>query len=173
MNYTKYIIRISYNDIFKDKEGDFYESDFLSKGAILSGEEDGINLKVVAYNGFALKIKVGFLKNDFEVAVKEKFADYIANDFTEMALAYESVWLEQMSKHGLIGIGANIILMVYSIFVVPRKFKSKEMLWLSLAYWGIYTMTSVPTFRTSLFYLLLIYYIKSSEMYKEKAMKGT
>jgi hypothetical protein len=86
MNYTKYIIRISYNDIFKDKEGDFYESDFLSKGAILSGEEDGINLKVVAYNGFALKIKVGFLKNDFEVAVKEKFADYIEEQEKECVI---------------------------------------------------------------------------------------
>jgi hypothetical protein len=75
-NYIKPIIKIPHNKLVKNKEGEFYESDFQKKGAILSGEEEGINLKVVAYNGFAFKIKVGFFKNDFEVVIKEKIAEY-------------------------------------------------------------------------------------------------
>ena len=75
-NYLKPIIKIPHNKLVKDNEGDFYESDFIKKGAILSGEEDGIILKAVSYNGFAFKIKVGFYKKDFEVVQKQQFADY-------------------------------------------------------------------------------------------------
>lgn len=75
-NYIKAIIIISYKDIIKDKEGDFYKSDFIKKGAILSGEEEGINLRVIAYNGYAYKIKIGFLKKNYELVEKEKIAEY-------------------------------------------------------------------------------------------------
>ena len=75
-DYIKPIIKIPHKELVKNKEGEFYESDFQKKGALLSGEEDGINLKVVSYNGFAFKIKVGFLKKDFEVVIKEKIAEY-------------------------------------------------------------------------------------------------
>jgi len=75
-DYIKPIIKIPHNELVKNKEGEFYESDFQKKGAILAGEEDGINLKVVSYNGYAFKIKVGFYKNDFEVVIKEKIAEY-------------------------------------------------------------------------------------------------
>ena len=75
-NYIKSSIRIRYDEIIKDKEAGFYESDFKSKGSILSGEEEGINLKVISYSGYAFKIKIGFLKNDYEVVTKEKIAEY-------------------------------------------------------------------------------------------------
>ena len=75
-NYIKSSIRIRYDDLIKDKEAGFYESDFKSKGSILSGEEEGINLKVISYSGYAFKIKIGFLKNDYEVVTKEKIAEY-------------------------------------------------------------------------------------------------
>ena len=75
-NYLKPIIKIPHKKLVNNKEGDFYESDFIKKGALLFGEEDGINLKVISYNGFAFQIKIGFLKNDFEVIKKEKIAEY-------------------------------------------------------------------------------------------------
>ena len=74
--YIKAIIKIPYDKLVQNKEGDFYESDFQKKGAILSGEEEGINLRVISYNGFAFKIKIGFYKNDFEVVEKQKIAEY-------------------------------------------------------------------------------------------------
>ena len=87
-DYIKPIIKIRYDELIKDKEGDFYESDFQNKGSILSGEEDGINLRVISYCGFAFKIKIGFLKNDYEVVIKEKIADY--KDEKEEVQVYSS-----------------------------------------------------------------------------------
>jgi len=75
-NYIKAIMKISYDEIIKDKEGDFYKSDFLKKGSILSGEEEGIHLRVISYNGYAYKIKIGFLKKEYELVTKEQIADY-------------------------------------------------------------------------------------------------
>ena len=86
-NYIKPIIKIPHNKLLIGKEGDFYESDFLKKGALLSGEEEGINLKVVSYNGFAFKIKIGFYKNDFEVVKKEKIAEYKDDQEKEYTLS--------------------------------------------------------------------------------------
>ena len=74
--YIKAIIKIPYDKLVQNKEEDFYESDFQKKGAILSGEEEGINLRVISYNGFAFKIKIGFYKKDFEVVEKQKIAEY-------------------------------------------------------------------------------------------------
>ena len=48
----------------------------IKKGSILSGEEEGINLRVISYNGYAIKIKIGFLKKDYEIVEKVKIAEY-------------------------------------------------------------------------------------------------
>ena len=74
--YISPIIKIPYEKLLTKKEGEFYYSDFIKKGGILHGEEEGINLLVIAYCGYAFKIKVNFLKEDFEIVIKEKFADY-------------------------------------------------------------------------------------------------
>lgn len=74
--YISPIIKIPYSKLLSKKEGEFYDSDFIKKGGVLYGEEEGINLIVIAYNGYAFKIKINFLKEDFEVVMKEKFADY-------------------------------------------------------------------------------------------------
>lgn len=87
-DYIKPIIKIRYDELIKDKEGDFYESDFQNKGSILSGEENGINLRVISYCGYAFKIKIGFLKNDYEVVIKEKIAEY--KDEQEQEQEYSS-----------------------------------------------------------------------------------
>ena len=108
-NYIKPIIKIPYNKLVKNKEGEFYESDFQKKGAILAGEEEGINLKVVAYNGFAFKIKVGFYKNDFEVVIKEKIAEYkdeqdkeynlsLSNNEENLYISYNSIFDKEKKK---------------------------------------------------------------------------
>ena len=107
-NYIKAVIIISYKDIIKDKEGDFYKSDFLKKGAILSGEEEGINLRVIAYNGYAYKIKVGFLKKNYELIEKEKIAEYkeeiekeislVESNAEENVIEYNSIFEKEKKK---------------------------------------------------------------------------
>ena len=101
-NYMKAIMKISYDEIIKDKEGDFYKSDFLKKGSILSGEEEGIHLRVISYNGYAYKLKIGFLKKEYELVTKEQIADYkeeidkeltlIESNSEENEIAYNSIF---------------------------------------------------------------------------------
>lgn len=86
--YGKYIspcIRIPFEKIAGEKEGEFYESDFQKKGAILFSEDDSIELRVVAYNGYAYKIRINILKKDFEVITKKNFAKYDENEISESA----------------------------------------------------------------------------------------
>jgi hypothetical protein len=101
-NYIKAIMKISYDEIIKDKEGDFYKSDFLKKGSILSGEEEGIHLRVISYNGYAYKLKIGFLKKEYELVTKEQIADYkeeidkeltlVESNSEENEIAYNSIF---------------------------------------------------------------------------------
>lgn len=95
----------------------------------------------------------------------EKFNKLISNQFTVQALDYESLWFEQIVKHGLFGVVTYIIMIIFSVIIIPRKFKSKELFIISLSYWFTYTVTSIPSFRTSFYYFVLFYFIKHSECY--------
>ena len=70
-DYISSIIKIKYEELIKEKEGESYESDFTRNGAILSSEEDGIYLTIIAYNGYAYKLKINFLKKDYDLILKE------------------------------------------------------------------------------------------------------
>ncbi len=96
----------------------------------------------------------------------ERFGDYISNQYTSAALEYESIWFDVMAKHGLIGIFSNFIMMIYSIIIIPKRYKSKEILFISLSYWITYTLTSIPSFRIHIYYLVIFYFIKKSEAYR-------
>ena len=85
-NYISSFMEIKYNCLIKENEGEFYEADFQKKGAILTSEDDDIELRIIAYNGFAYKLRINFLKKYFDIISKEKFAEYKMNqndeDFT-------------------------------------------------------------------------------------------
>ena len=75
-SYISPVVRIPYDKIIKNKEGEFYESDFQKKGALLASDDEGIELKIIAYNGYAYKVRINFLKKDFEVILRETFAKF-------------------------------------------------------------------------------------------------
>lgn len=87
--------------------------------------------------------------------------------FAEVAKDYESIWFEQMAMHGMIGIVATIILVAYTTFIVPIKYRSRAAFFFALAYWVTYTLSSVPSFRIVLFYIFEFYFIKKSDVYKK------
>ena len=95
----------------------------------------------------------------------EKFGDFISNRYTTQALDYESLWFEQIVKHGLLGVGVYIIMIVFSVVIIPKKYKSKELFIISFAYWFTYTITSIPSFRITFYYFVLLYFIKHSKVY--------
>lgn len=103
----------------------------------------------------------------------ELFKEYVVNRYTVAALSYESIWLEQMSKHGIVGVVANLVLMIYSVIVIPKKYKSKECFWLALSYWTIYTLTSIPSFRAIHYYLFMFYLIKTNKNYNKERLDVT
>ena len=89
-NYISPYMRIKYKDLVKDEEGEFYQLDFQKNGALLSSEDDGINLNIIAYNGFAYKIKVNFLKKNYDIIQKEEFSKYKMNQNKEQETLDES-----------------------------------------------------------------------------------
>lgn len=102
----------------------------------------------------------------------EKFNELISNQYTVQALDYESLWFEQLVKHGLIGAVVHVIMIFYSVIIVPKRYNSKELFIISCAYWITYTVTSIPSFRTSFYYFVLFYLIKHTSVYKEKNAGG-
>ena len=82
-NYISSFMTINYYDLIIENEGEFYEYDFQKKGAILNSEEDGTELSIIAYNGNAYKLKINFFKKEYDIILKEKFAEYQINQNEE------------------------------------------------------------------------------------------
>ena len=89
-NYISPFMRIKYFNLIKEKEGEFYELDFSRKGALLASEDDGIELNVIAYNGTAFKLKINFLKRDYEIIQKEIYTEYKMDQINETEIKDES-----------------------------------------------------------------------------------
>ena len=106
----------------------------------------------------------------------ETFRDgMIQNSLTRAAKGYEGIIFEQMSMHGYFGLFVTFVLVFYSIIIVPKKYKSKEVVIIGFAYWLAYLASSIPSFRTIFLYLIMFYYIKTSSEYvniKYKVGKG-
>ena len=109
-NYISPFLRIPYDKIIKKKEEvEFYNFDFQKKGAILASESDGIELKIIAYNGYAYKIKINFLKKEFEVTCRKKICTYDIKEINEDTPndneissfeAYNSIFDKQKKEKG-------------------------------------------------------------------------
>lgn len=96
----------------------------------------------------------------------EKFQAYYTGTYASRAMGYESLWFEQMAKHGLCGVLAYVIMIYYSMYKIPKKYKSKTAFFFSMAYWLVYTMTSTNYFRIYFLYTTIFYFIKNSELYR-------
>ena len=68
-------LRIYFKDLIKEKEGEFNKNDFNSKGAILVSEDDGKELNVIAYNGYAYKININLKDYKYELVLKKRYAE--------------------------------------------------------------------------------------------------
>ena len=68
-------LRIYYKDLVKENEGQFFGIDFKEKGAVLVSEDDGNELNIIAYNGYAYKIRVDLKNYKYEVLLKVCYSD--------------------------------------------------------------------------------------------------
>ena len=108
-------------------------------------------------------------QDSFLVGFGEKFRS-LSNItvFRKYTGDFESVWFEQFLAHGIIGVLGYIILVYYTTLRLAKEYKSKYLFRFSITYWITYTMTSLPYFRTFLFYLILFYFIKKTDVYRRK-----
>lgn len=98
----------------------------------------------------------------------ENFKRLYSSIYAAQALDFESLWFEQMAKHGIVGVLVYIVMIYYSVYIIPKRYKSKQVFFISLAYWSTYTLTSTPYFRIYFLYAIIFYYIKNSEVYADK-----
>lgn len=96
----------------------------------------------------------------------ETFKGLLVNKYTILSREFESIWLEQIAMHGMFGVFATIILIIWTTFVVPVKYKSYPAFIFAISYWITYTMSSVPSFRVVLLYLAEFYFIKNTDLYR-------
>lgn len=90
----------------------------------------------------------------------------IRSVYTDAALGYEGLWNEKLIMHGAFGIIATIVLIYYSVYKVPKKYHCRVAALFAFAYWCVYTFSSIPSFRMTLFFLAEFYFIKMSDAYR-------
>lgn len=101
-----------------------------------------------------------------------KFASVLPRSVYVMLYGMESIWLWVIVQYGIIGVAVYLFYMMYSLLCVPVKYNSKPIFFITLAYWVTYTATSVPGLKMHLFYLIVFYFIKTSEKYQLAKKEG-
>ena len=100
-----------------------------------------------------------------------KFASTINNEYVTRLLGGESIWFSVIPGYGVLGIVAYLFSAYWMIYKIPKYFKSIELFYVSLAYWIVITLTSVPGFKSYFMYLYFMYFIKKSKKYTNKMKK--
>lgn len=95
-----------------------------------------------------------------------KFDSVLNDRFVQELLGGESIWFSVIPGYGLIGIISYLYSAYWMVYKIPKYFRSIELFWVSLAYWVVRTLTSVPGMKVYLIYLFFIYFIKKSNRYK-------
>lgn len=97
----------------------------------------------------------------------EKFGEVISGPLVKRLLGLESIWLKVIVSYGLLGVLAYIFTVFYSVILIPNYFRSKPMMFIALAYWLTYSLTSFPGVHTYMFYMIMIYCAKKSVVYQQ------
>lgn len=97
-----------------------------------------------------------------------KFMNEMTLGIVDDLLGLESMWFRIMTQFGYIGIIVNLIFAYYSLVIIPRKYHSRQIFFLSLAYWITNTITSTPGMLTYMYYLIIFMCIKMSTTYIAK-----
>jgi hypothetical protein len=89
----------------------------------------------------------------------------VMNNTNADIIGTESIWLQVVPAYGLIGIFAYLYFFYFSVIKLPTYYKSKPLLFISLAYWVTVSLTSLPGFLLYFYYLVVFVLIKKSKVY--------
>lgn len=100
----------------------------------------------------------------------QKF-EYVLNSYlVEALLGMESMWFRIITTYGVLGVVSNLFSAYYAIYKVPMMYESRSLFFIALTYWVTGSLTSVPGILDYMYYLLLIYFIKQSEVYQQQRL---
>lgn len=131
----------------------------------------------VGGSDFALRIRqlstaIDLVKLSPIVGLGNKFSYVLPESLTWGLYGLESIWLRTIMQYGIIGVISYVVYAIYSIIVIPFRFGSKPMIVFAAAYWIAYTCSSLPGIKLYLYFMIMIYFIKSSEKYKKERKTG-
>lgn len=109
-----------------------------------------------------LNVAITLMQQSPIVGFGFKFLNQMNTNLTRALLGMESMWFLIMTQFGMLGLVANIILCYYSLITIPRRYKSRSIFYISLAYWVTASMTSVPGMLIYMYYMIIIIIIKLS-----------
>lgn len=95
----------------------------------------------------------------------QKFETVMNSSNIEDLLGMESMWFRIIPTYGFFGVIVYLYYAYISLIKIPRLFKSKYLFFFSLAYWIVESLTSTPGMLKHMYYLMIIYIIKHSEVY--------
>lgn len=99
------------------------------------------------------------------VGLGYKFMNEMDSVLVSELLGFESMWFRILTQFGMLGVVANICLAYYSLVKIPKFYKSIPLFFVSLAYWIVASLTSVPGMKMYFYYMILIVFIKMSDVY--------
>lgn len=79
----------------------------------------------------------------------------------------ESIWFTVIPCLGIIGVISYLILLFYSLYIIPNKYESRELFFVGLAYWLAVSASSTTGFHEFIYFLIIFYYIKRSKTYQQ------
>lgn len=94
-----------------------------------------------------------------------KFQSVLSGTLVHNLLGLESIWLADFVEYGVFCILAEVGLLIFSIIIIPKYYRSRELFFISLSYWIVASLSSTPGFNIHLYYIALFFFIKSSAEY--------
>ncbi len=148
-----------------------YASNILSIFDSKAQEQVGGSNADMRFNQLAAAIAL--MEKSPLIGLGFKFLNGMNNMLTAQLLGMESIWFQIITQFGLLGVLANIYYAYYALWKVPMHYKSKPVFFLSLAYWLVASLTSVPGMLIHMYYLFIIIFIKLSPQFnKEQIIYG-
>lgn len=112
-----------------------------------------------------LDASIELMKQSPLLGLGYKFMNVLHTNLVSRLLGLESIWFRVLTQFGLLGTFVNLMLAYYSLIKIPIQYKSRPLLFFSLAYWISASLTSLPGILIYLYYLILIIFIKTSNRY--------
>lgn len=140
-----------------------YENTVLSIFSSSAGSKVGGSNSDMRYGQFLSSISL--MSESPLVGLGPGFLDKIVNSNIEGLLGFESIWFVVLPTYGLLGCFAYLFFFYESVVRVPFIYKSSPLFFISLAFWIIQSISSLPGFIYPFYYFCIFFFIKSSKFF--------